>query len=90
MASLTLSNRECHDSLMNLQTNFQQAEEVLLEAERDSDLHNVPCNFQKIPGSVYHLYRRPDGSRFFSIISPIEWGESNRNEHVGTYRYCCS
>ncbi|VDN40888.1 unnamed protein product [Gongylonema pulchrum] len=69
--------RESHDF---------QAEEVLLEAERDTDLHNVPCNFQKVPGSLYHLYRRPDGTRFFSIISPAEWGDSNKNHHIGTFR----
>uniref|UniRef100_A0A1B6GUK2 DUF2452 domain-containing protein n=2 Tax=Cuerna arida TaxID=1464854 RepID=A0A1B6GUK2_9HEMI len=64
----------------------QQAESILLEAKRDSDLHHVACNFKKIPGNTYHLYKRPCGQRFFSIISPQEWGSSLPSEYIGSYR----
>ncbi|KHN81143.1 Uncharacterized protein C1orf50 -like protein [Toxocara canis] len=63
-----------------------QAERVLREAERDEDLHRVACNFQKVPGSTYYLYRKPSGNRFFSMISPPEWGDLNKNEYIGAYR----
>ncbi|XP_054271084.1 uncharacterized protein C1orf50 homolog [Macrosteles quadrilineatus] len=64
----------------------QQAESVLLEAKRDDHLHHVACNFQKVPGKVYHLYKRDSGQQFFSIISPEEWGSSLPHEHQGSYR----
>jgi len=64
----------------------QQAESVLLEAKRDDHLHHVACNFQKVPGKIYHLYKRSSGQQFFSIISPEEWGASLPHEHIGSYR----
>ena len=53
-----------------------QARAVLDEARQDQDLHRVPCNFQRRPGTVYHLYRRTDGSRYFSLLSPRDWRDS--------------
>ncbi|XP_053638405.1 uncharacterized protein C1orf50 homolog isoform X2 [Cherax quadricarinatus] len=48
----------------------EQARKVLQEAKDNADLHHIPCNFVKKPGSTYHLYRRPSGQKYFSIISP--------------------
>uniref|UniRef100_A0A0N4V282 DUF2452 domain-containing protein n=1 Tax=Enterobius vermicularis TaxID=51028 RepID=A0A0N4V282_ENTVE len=63
-----------------------QAEKVLADAERDEELHNVPCNFQKVPGSVYYLYLNSNGNRFFSMISPKEWGSLREHEYLGAFR----
>uniref|UniRef100_A0A915BWQ5 DUF2452 domain-containing protein n=4 Tax=Parascaris TaxID=6254 RepID=A0A915BWQ5_PARUN len=63
-----------------------QAERVLRDAERDDDLHRVACNFKKVPGSTYYLYRKNNGNRFFSMISPQEWGASRTNEYIGAFR----
>ena len=63
-----------------------QAEKVLMDAERDEDLHNVPCNFKKVPGKVYYLYRQEGGGRFFSMISPQEWGSLSENDFIGAFR----
>lgn len=64
----------------------KQAHDILSAASQDSELHKVPCNFVKVPGQIYHLYRRPDGSRLWSMISPEEFGSSNKNEHLGSFR----
>ncbi|XP_013775484.1 uncharacterized protein C1orf50 homolog [Limulus polyphemus] len=48
----------------------EQARKVLEEAKSNFDLHHVACNFHKIPGSIYYLYRRSSGHRYFSMISP--------------------
>lgn len=48
----------------------QQAESVLVEARNNSALHHVACNFKKVPGTTYHLYQRPSGQKYFSILSP--------------------
>ena len=43
---------------------------MLEEAKEDAILHHASCNFKKIPGKMYHLYRRSDGTSYFSMISP--------------------
>lgn len=64
----------------------KQAHDILKNATQDSELHKVPCNFVKVPGQLYHLYERPSGDRFWSMISPLEFGASNKNEHLGSFR----
>lgn len=64
----------------------EQARKVLKEAKDNADLHHVACNMVKKPGNLYHLYRRPSGQRYFSVLSPEEWGASCPHEYLGTYR----
>ncbi|MFW6051917.1 MAG: DUF2452 domain-containing protein [Myxococcota bacterium] len=63
-----------------------QAEAVMQEAQRDADLHRATCQFQKRPGRVYHLYRKQDGSLYFSMLSPEDWKGAPPHEHAGSYR----
>lgn len=44
--------------------------QALEEAKRDADLHHAACNIVKKPGTIYYLYERPSGQKYFSIISP--------------------
>lgn len=53
-----------------------QAAAVLTDAKRASELHHAICRFQKRPGHVYHLYRKSDGTRYFSMIAPEEWRDA--------------
>jgi hypothetical protein len=62
-----------------------QAGAVLEAARHDSALHHATCNFQKRVGQIYHLYRRADGSRWFSMLSPEEWG-TPKDAFEGSYR----
>ncbi|KAM7139038.1 uncharacterized protein C1orf50 homolog isoform 1-T1 [Macrochelys suwanniensis] len=64
----------------------EQARKVLDEANRDADLHHVSCNIVKKPGNIYYLYRRESGQRYFSILSPKEWGTSCPHEFLGAYK----
>ncbi|KYN37703.1 Uncharacterized protein C1orf50 like protein [Trachymyrmex septentrionalis] len=65
----------------------RQAEGILLEAERNAKLHHVPCNFVKQPGHIYHLYQRESGQRYFSMLSPEEWGSSAPSQnYMGSFR----
>ncbi|XP_049770012.1 uncharacterized protein C1orf50 homolog isoform X2 [Schistocerca cancellata] len=48
----------------------RQAERVLSEAAQSHRLHHAACNFRKAPGSVYHLYRRPSGQEYLSMLAP--------------------
>lgn len=64
----------------------KQAKEILESASTNSELHKVPCNFVKVPGTIYHLYERPSGEKLWSMISPQEFGANNKNEYLGSYR----
>ncbi|XP_032904374.1 uncharacterized protein C1orf50 homolog isoform X2 [Amblyraja radiata] len=63
-----------------------KARQVLEEAKRDVDLHHVACNVVKKPGTIYFMYRRDSGQRYFSILSPKEWGPSCPHEFLGAYK----
>lgn len=63
----------------------EQAAAVLSAARRDAELHRAVCSFKKIPGHVYHLYRRPSGERYFSLLSPEDWG-TPPHAYEGSYR----
>ncbi|XP_054639346.1 uncharacterized protein C1orf50 homolog [Dunckerocampus dactyliophorus] len=64
----------------------EQARKVLEEAKRDADLHHAACNIVKKPGNMYYLYQRPSGQKYFSIISPKEWGPSCPHQFVGAFK----
>ena len=63
----------------------QQARDILTEVKTNTDLHHVPCNFVKVPGNVYHLYRRPSGQIYFGMLSPGEWVNCP-HEYIESYR----
>jgi len=55
----------------------EQARQVLEDANRNNELNHIACNFKKIPGKVYYVYRREQtGAKYMSMISPEEWGAS--------------
>ncbi|XP_067873580.1 uncharacterized protein C1orf50 homolog [Heterodontus francisci] len=64
----------------------EKARKVLEEAKRDADLHHIACNVVKKPGTVYFMYRRDSGQRYFSILSPKEWGQSCPHEFLAAYK----
>lgn len=71
------------DQIKQLQN---QAQEILTQAQKDQLLHRASCNFIRMPGKAYHLYEKTNGSQYFSMLSPEEWGESCPNKFIGTYR----
>uniref|UniRef100_F6PRN9 Uncharacterized protein n=1 Tax=Ciona intestinalis TaxID=7719 RepID=F6PRN9_CIOIN len=71
------------DQMRSLQ---EQAKKVLEETKRDAELHHAACNFKKIPGKLYYLYRRPSGQTYFSMLSNEEWGASCPHEFLACYK----
>ncbi|EGD80768.1 hypothetical protein PTSG_01356 [Salpingoeca rosetta] len=64
-----------------------QARQVLESAKRDVELNHAKCNFRRIPGKVYHLFRKEsDGSTYFSMLSPEEWGDRATDTFIDSYR----
>jgi hypothetical protein len=71
------------DQIKSLQ---QEARKVLAEAQEEQALTRARCSFKRIPGRTYHLYRKPAGDPFFSMLSPAEWGGDIPYEFLGSYR----
>lgn len=71
------------DQIRSLQ---HKAHEILDMARRDAELHRAVCHFLKRPGKVYHLYERPDGTLYFSMLSPADWNEVPPHSFRGSYR----
>lgn len=66
---------------------LQEEARVLLEAtQRDLELHRAECAFVKRVGATYHLYERADGSLYFSMLSPDDWGGAPPHPFRGSYR----
>ncbi|TRY79993.1 hypothetical protein TCAL_12104 [Tigriopus californicus] len=65
----------------------EQAAKVLEDAQRNAELNHIACNFKKIPGKTYYVYKKPDinGRKYMSMISPEEWG-ANVPEFVAAYK----
>ncbi|MEE4313048.1 MAG: DUF2452 domain-containing protein [Desulfofustis sp.] len=67
----------------------EKARQILLTTQQNQELHRVSCAFRKVPGKIYHLYRRRDNTSFFSLIAPAEWsamGNDPPARFVGSYR----
>merc|ERR1712037_395734 len=65
----------------------EQARKVLEDARLNALLHKTACNFKKVPGKTYYVYKQranPD-EEMLSMISPEEWGAGGP-EFVGGYR----
>ena len=62
----------------------EQARQVLAESSLNSRLRNVDMTIQKVPGTVYHLYKQ-NGKEVLSIISPSEWDVYE--EYIGSFLY---
>jgi len=52
------------------------------EVKLNNLIYNSNYSFEPVIGEVYHLYIRPNGNYFLSLISPQEWNM----EHVVSVR----
>lgn len=71
------------DQIKSLQA---EARKVLNEARDEQSMTHAQCAFKRIPGKLYHLYRKPDGGTYFSMLSPQDWGGETPNQFVGSFR----
>jgi len=71
------------DQIKRLQA---QAQEVLEDAHKDQQLHQADCHFSRIPGRIYHLYKKPQGKTYFSMLSPDDWQGKAPHEFIASYQ----
>jgi hypothetical protein len=64
----------------------KEARKILAEAKENSQLHRVECKFKRQPGGIYHLYQKPNGTRYFSMLSPQDWKHTPPHSFVGSFR----
>jgi hypothetical protein len=63
-----------------------EARKVLDEARDEHALTHAECAFKRLPGKVYHLYRREDASCYFSMLSPEDWRGQPPHRYEASYR----
>jgi hypothetical protein len=71
------------DQIRSLQ---EEARTVLAEARQDQELNHARCSFHRKPGNTYHLYRKEDGTAYFSMLSPADWRGQPPHDFAGSYR----
>lgn len=71
--------------LKQIQSLQKQAKEIIEKAEEDAKLHRISCNFEKKPGMILHLYEKPSKEKYFSLLSPEEWGNPP-HKYLGSYK----
>lgn len=64
----------------------EEAKQIVEQAHLDVELHKVKCNFEKAVGQEMHLYEKPDGAKYFSLLSPAEWNNKPPHNFLGSYR----
>jgi len=64
----------------------EEAQRLLEDARVSARLHRARCNFRKIPGRVYHLYRREGDELYFSMLSPADWAGAPPHAFEGSFR----
>ncbi|MCA9604082.1 MAG: DUF2452 domain-containing protein [Myxococcales bacterium] len=64
----------------------EEAQTIMEAARRDLELHHAECSFVKRVGATYHLYERPSGALYFSMLSPDDWGGAAPHPFRGSYR----
>ena len=64
----------------------EQARDLMQQAQRDMELHQIKCNFEKIVGQTIYLYRREGGAPYFSLLSPADWRGQPPHAFEGAYR----
>lgn len=64
----------------------EEARQVLEKTQRDQLLHRAQCNFKRQPGKTYHLYQKTNGSSYFSMLAPVEWGNKPPHTFLGSFQ----
>ena len=63
-----------------------EAQQILEQTQRDQLLHRAQCNFKRQPGKIYHLYQKANGTNYFSMLAPAEWGSKPPHTFLGSYQ----
>lgn len=80
----TVANGKMELILKQIRQLQEEAKLILEEAQWSAGLHLVKCNFEKKIGQTLHLYEKEDSTKYFSLLSPEEWGKPP-HRFLGSY-----
>jgi hypothetical protein len=63
-----------------------EARQILEQTQHDQQLHRAQCNFKRQPGKIYHLYQKANGTSYFSMLTPANWGSKQPHTFLGSYQ----
>ena len=64
----------------------EEARGIVEQAAFDAELHKIPCNFEKRIGMILHLYRRENGTQYFSMLSLEDWEGHPPHPFEGSFK----
>jgi hypothetical protein len=82
----TVVNSKLELILKQIRNLQEEARNIIESAHEDVELHKVKCNFQKIPEQIIYLYEKDDDTKYFSLISPLEWNNNPPHKFSGAYK----
>lgn len=50
--------------------------------------NELKCNFEKKENTIYHIYKKENGERYISTVSPKDWNDcvpSFIGEYIGSF-----
>ena len=67
---VTKSLQKRADEIASLMKSLQEDYTLNLQ------LYSATRSFEPVLGEIYHLYEKPDGTQFLSLIAPTEWKQN--------------
>ena len=73
----TFNTLQAHKVTKSLQKRADEIASLMKSLQEDYtlnlQLYSAARSFEPVLGEVYHLYEKPDGTQFLSLIAPTEW-----------------
>jgi hypothetical protein len=73
----TFNTLQAHKVTKSLQKRADEIASLMKSLQEDYELnlqlYSAARSFEPVLGEIYHLYEKPDGTQFLSLIAPTEW-----------------
>ena len=70
-----------------IQLLYRQAKDIQQRTDISIWIYQADMGFDPLVGHIYHLYQKPAGEHFLSMVAPHEWGRSGQsNTFVATVK----
>lgn len=64
-----------------------EANNIINNSIYQDSLHKIKKSFNLISGNYYYLYEKDNNEKYFSLISPEEYGKTLKHNFLGKYLY---
>ena len=81
------TERQMAQLYQQMQTLVDQANQLKARVEVSEKIYQSHMNFEPVIGHIYYLYEKENDKIVLSMISPVEWGDSNPyKKHTATVK----